>query len=97
MQKNMESNMILENSDELGSNDYHWISLEEASNVQSLIFDKSEFSLNRAKEWAKKHGFKTGVDEKENTYRLRQKDPGKFKRFATKAFGNGIKAVIGFK
>ena len=83
--------MILETDEK-----YTWISLEEASNVQSLIFSKNKFTLDQAKEWAKKHNFKSGVDEKENTYRFRQKDPGKFKRFATKEFGNGIQAVIGF-
>jgi hypothetical protein len=75
----------------------YWMSLSEASNVQSLIFDKANFSMEKAKEWASKHGFKTGTDEKENTIRMRQKNPGKFKRFATKPFGNsGIKAVIGY-
>lgn len=83
--------MLVENE-----NKYYWLSLTEVSSIQSLIFDKDKFSLERAKEWAKKHDFKTGVDEKEGTYRLRQKSPGKFKRFATKEFGKGIKAVIGF-
>lgn len=80
----------------LETDKFTWLPLSEASTIQSLIFDKDKFSLAQAKEWAKKHDFKMGVDEKEDTYRLRQKDPGKFKRFATKSFGNGIKAVIGF-
>jgi len=82
--------MILENKQE-----YFWLS--ESSNVQSLIFDKDHFSVDSAKAWAAKHDFNHGkVDTKENTIRLRQKSPGKFKRFATKTFGSGIKAVIGF-
>lgn len=75
---------------------FYWLTLTETSNVQSLIFDKNNYSVEKAQEWAKSHGFKTGVDEKEGTIRLRQKNPSKFKKFATKEFGKGIKAVIGF-
>ncbi|QGH73003.1 MAG: capsid maturation protease [Siphoviridae sp. ctCJE6] len=38
-----------------------------------------------------------GVDEKENTFRVRQSDPGNYNRFITKKITSGVKAVIGFK
>jgi hypothetical protein len=83
--------MLLENKNEVV-----WLSLEEASGVQSLIFSKDKFSKEQAKYWAKKHNFKSGkVDEKEGTYRLRQQNPKKFGTMRTKSFGPGIKAVIG--
>lgn len=63
--------------------------------VQTLIFAKSHFSRESAMKWAKSHGFKAGkVDEKENTYRLRQKDPGEFETFRTISFKPGLKAVV---
>ena len=74
-----------------------WIPLSEASKVQSLIFDKSKYSADSAKNWASSHGFRSSkVDEKPNTIRHRQKSPLKSKRYRTKEFGKGIKAVIGF-
>jgi len=63
--------------------------------VQTLIFAKSHFSRSSAKKWAKSHGFKASkVDEKENTFRLRQKPPSKFETFRTITFKPGIKAVV---
>lgn len=68
--------------------------------IQSLIFDKDEFNKSDAIHWAKKHDFKALVDEKSNTYRIRQISPDKFKAesFRTTDFGGklpkGIKAVI---
>lgn len=63
--------------------------------VQTLIFSKDKFSRQSAVKWAKKHGFKaTKVDEKENTYRIRQKDPDQFGTFRTIEFKPGIKAVV---
>jgi len=63
--------------------------------VQTLIFAKSHFDRASAKKWAKSHGFKSGkVDEKTNTYRLRQRDPGEFETFRTISFKPGLKAVV---
>ena len=63
--------------------------------VQTLIFDKDSFSRSAAVKWAKSHDFKASkVDEKENTYRLRQRDPGEFETFRTITFKPGIKAVV---
>lgn len=50
--------------------------LDKASDVQSLIFRKENFTRSQAVAWANEHGFKSGdVDETENTYRLRQFPP----------------------
>ena len=63
--------------------------------VQTLIFSKDKFSRKSATKRAALHGFKSGkVDEKENTYRLRQKSPGQFDTFRTITFKPGIKAVV---
>jgi len=63
--------------------------------VQTLIFSKGKFDRAAAVKWAKSHGFKAGkVDEKENTFRLRQKAPGQFDTFRTISFKPGIKAVV---
>ena len=67
----------------------------ESMKVQTLIFSKEKFTKASAKAWAKSHGFKAGkVDEKTNTYRLRQRDPGQFETFRTIEFKPGLKAVV---
>lgn len=66
--------------------------------VQSLIFDKDYFTKSQAKRWAAQNEFvSTGVDTKENTYRIRQYDPSDFARgtFRTIALSDGVQAVIG--
>ena len=66
--------------------------------VQSLIFDKDFFSVDQSKNWAKKHGFEyTYVDEKINTFRIRQQEPSFFQKegFRTIQFTEGVQAVIG--
>jgi hypothetical protein len=68
-----------------------------STQVQSLIFSKDNFSEKSARNWAKEHGYKYDyIDEKENTYRIRQKNPNKFNKdiFRTISFGKGIKSVI---
>lgn len=65
--------------------------------VQSLIFDKGVFTKASARRWAKEHGFSsTGLDEKENTYRLRQHDPHDFSRgtFRTIEMTDGVMGVV---
>jgi uncharacterized protein len=58
---------------------------QEGFQVQTLIFPKAHWdSAADCKAWAKEHDFKSGdVDETEDSYRLRQRDPGDFVRFAT--------------
>lgn len=63
--------------------------------VQTLIFKKSRFDREAAVKWATSHNFKASkVDETENSYRLRQRDPGEFETFRTITFKPGIKAVV---
>lgn len=67
----------------------------ESMKVQTLLFSKDRFSRSSAVKWAKSHGFKaTKVDEKENTFRLRQRPPSEFETFRTITFKPGIKAVV---
>lgn len=65
--------------------------------IQTLIFSKDNFTQDQAKDWAWEHDFNAGIDEKENTYRMRQQHPSKFKdgTFRTIDITDGIKAVIG--
>jgi hypothetical protein len=69
------------------------------SEVQSLLFPRSKFTVSQASEWAGEHGFKVPTaDVTGQTIRLRQLSPDDFKRLRTQAFGHtGIKAVIGWK
>jgi len=73
-------------------------SSKNSSEIQSLIFKKDKFSKEKAKKWAKEHGFKNSkVDEKEETFRLRQKNPGQYKTMRTFDMKDGVKAVVGIK
>ena len=63
--------------------------------VQSFIFSKEKFTLPQAKSWLKDHGHKTSVDETEDSYRFRQKEPGSMDKFRTIEIDTGIKAVVG--
>jgi phage gp29-like protein len=70
--------------------------------VQSLVFSKDRFqTAASAQAWAREHGYKDGsnpgVDETEDSWRIRQRDPGDFdpKSFRTIELTAGVKAVIG--
>ncbi len=67
--------------------------------VQTLIFSKKRFkTADAARSWAKSHGHHAAkVDETEDSFRLRQRDPGDFVdgSFRTITLTNGVKAVIG--
>mgnify|MGYP000090037906 FL=1 len=66
--------------------------------VQSVIFDKASFSLEEARAWLRAHDFKVpDVDETEDSYRFRQREPGEFQEgsFRTIEITAGVKAVIG--
>jgi len=65
--------------------------------VQSLVFDREEFTRAEARAWAKRHGYQhEGLDVKPGTYRIRQKHPRAFQSgtFRTIHFGSGIEAVV---
>lgn len=67
--------------------------------VQTLIFDKKTFkSREQAIRWARSHNFRSDkVDETENSFRLRQRDPSEFEEnsFRTIKLRQGVSAVIG--
>ena len=66
--------------------------------VQSFIFDKAKFTEQTATAWAKEHGFRSDkVDETNDSFRLRQKDPADFDQstFRTIDITEGVKAVVG--
>lgn len=70
----------------------------ESSKVQSLVFNKDEYSPGEARRWAKDHGFKGGkVDAKANTLRLRQRNPGQYNQFRTIQLKPGVKATLGWE
>ncbi len=66
------------------------------TDVQTLIFSKKKFTSEKAKAWAKSHGYKSGdVDTTGDSHRLRQREPGGMKGFHTIELTDGVKAVIG--
>lgn len=72
---------------------------EDPTTVQTLIFSKDKFdSADAAKKWAKDHDFRADkVDETDDSFRLRQRDPGDFKQesFRTISLKDGVQAVVG--
>ncbi len=67
------------------------------SEVQTIIFKKRYWTPERAKTWLIKHKYKaTKIDVEKNTYRFRQKNPQKYKRFTSKKIKPSIVMVFGF-
>ena len=70
-----------------------------ASVIQSVLFDRSMFSLEQARAWIKSHDGvgDYGVEETEGNYRFRQYDPAHFvaDRFRTADLTDGVKAIFG--
>lgn len=67
--------------------------------VQTLVFMKDKFTLQKATEWAGDFGYKADkVDENEESFRLIQRDAGDFnaeEQFKTMELASGVDAVIG--
>lgn len=67
--------------------------------IQSLVLSKDRFdTAEEAKEWADGNNFKSDkVDETDETFRLRQREPGAFKEgsFKTVDVTDGVSAVMG--
>jgi len=67
--------------------------------VQTLIFSKEVFkTAESAQTWAKEHDFQHDkVDETDDSWRLRQRDPGDFdpESFRTITLTTGVQAVVG--
>lgn len=72
-------------------------SRRKSTSVQSLLFPRTSFGPEKAKRWAKQHGYHaTKIDVTNRYVRLRQKPPGGFAKLRTVSFGkSGIKAVVG--
>lgn len=72
--------------------------------IQSVIFNR-DFYPNKisVKNWILMHGFilqkkKEPIKKYDNTYRVRQRNPNKFKKFKVIYFKKGkIKAIYGLK
>jgi hypothetical protein len=74
------------------------IEKREPTEVQSLIFDKAKYTREQVVAWVESHGFEhTKLDETEQSYRVRQREPGDFELggFRTIDLRTGIAAVIG--
>jgi hypothetical protein len=71
---------------------------QDSTEVQTLIFSKSDFTKDEVLAWAKDHKLGADkIDETEDSYRVRQKDPNDFEpdSFRTIDITKGVKAVIG--
>jgi len=70
-----------------------------STRVQSLLFSRRlGWTVEKANRWADSHGYKAGdADVTAGNIRLRQRDPGQFRRLRTMTFSDkkGIKAVVG--
>jgi len=59
------------------------------SEVQSVVFDKANWTAAQARAWLKKWNLKSDeMRETGDSYRFRQTDPGKYASFATEAVRN---------
>lgn len=68
-----------------------------SSQVQSIVFPKGRWNLDRARAWLFRHGYKYGkVDKKPHTYRFRQLNPNPRNRYITKRLSNGVLLVLMF-
>jgi len=66
--------------------------------IQSILFDKEKWTLEKAKKWLKEHNYRNDkTDETDEYYRFRQRDPNDFVEdsFRTIDWGKGIKAIMG--
>ncbi len=73
--------------------------VQKQTEVQTLILSKEKFKTRAdAKKWVDDHDFRSDkIDETENSYRFRQKEPSDFIEgsFRTIEITDGVKAVIG--
>lgn len=70
-----------------------------STEIQTIICSKRRFrSVAEAAQWVREHGFAAGkVDETEDSYRFRQREPEEFQpnSFRTITLTRGVQAVIG--
>ncbi len=71
--------------------------------VQSVVFDKSDFDVRKAKKWLKSNNYKyEKVDKEANTLRFRQEEPDEleekgYTKYRTKVLSNNIKLILVYK
>lgn len=67
--------------------------------VQSVIFPKAHFTLEKAKEWLKKYHYNNSeeVDDKPNYFRFRQHSPSKKYKYYISHHERGIEFVIAYR
>ena len=81
--------------------DVLWLDKQDGSRIaQTLIFSKDDWTREKAVAWAQSHDFKAGkVDETENSYRLRQREPGDFDASTFRTISlegvSGVQMVVG--
>lgn len=64
--------------------------------IQSVLFDKTKWTIPQARHWLSSHGFVfIKVHTTEHYHRFRQYDPRK-EKYRTQKIGNGIEYVIGY-
>jgi len=64
------------------------------TSVQTVIFDKQNWDVGRAKAWLDKNGMHAAkLDETENSLRFRQADPGEFQEGSFRTIQPGKKSV----
>jgi len=68
------------------------------SKVQSIIFDKKQWTSQSAHRWLHAHHTKPikAAHETKHFLRYRLRNPEMFSRFITKKLPNGIDLIIGF-
>jgi len=65
--------------------------------IQSVLFEKDQWTVAKAKIWLKAHGYYYGKSDSTTSHiRFRQFDPSSKMRYRTITFGHGIKAVVAF-
>jgi len=69
--------------------------------VQSVVFDRPQWNLERARKWITEHNYKVNFkgkppDVKATQLRFRQTYPG-YPSYRTKKLGDGIMLVFGLK
>jgi len=68
------------------------------SQVQSIVFDKSEWTIPKIKKWLKEHNYKySKADKTETKIRIRQENPDNYSEFRVKNISPSIMLVLGFK
>jgi hypothetical protein len=71
---------------------------DDEGHVQSVVFDKDNWTVKKAIKWLMKHGYDgLDVDEKPNTLRFRQIEPSDRYHYITKSLPNEVELVIAYK